>query len=111
MSNNPFNKEFIRAGFPTIDLSIDGPTDSLSVCENYVWIITPNTLAAIVGAPTWTVEVSSNDVDWFEYNNESTDVAIVDAVDDNHAAFAYIRLVISSNGGSGTGIFKFQLKQ
>jgi hypothetical protein len=97
---------FKVGGDENIDLSLDQTTDSQSLCGSYQWSINA-TSGDVVGVPTYTIEVSNDDSTWYEYNNDSTNVAFTDAVDDNHFAFKYIRLVITSNGSTGTGIWHF----
>jgi len=54
----------------------------------------------LVGAPTFSVEVSTNQTKWYEWDALSTNVAIDDSPDADYMSFAYMRIVYLANGAS-----------
>jgi len=94
------------------DASVSETSNSVTNCYKYEWAVAPVTSGLTSGDATYTIEVSNDNVNWFEYNNLSTDVSIVDAVDDNHLAWIYIRIVYDAKTETtGTIEFNFTTKQ
>lgn len=73
-------------------------------------VILSNSKGLTAGDPTYTIEVSNDNLTWFEYNNLSTDVSVNDAVDDNHLAWIYMRVVYDAKTET-TGTVEFELTQ
>ena len=110
-TNNTIEREFNFTDGTTHDATITETSEALDSCFNYVWSLSP-LISGITGTnPTYTVEVSNDGVNWYEYNNLSTNVDIIDAVDDNHLSFTKMRIVHDATGTSGgTVIYKFVQK-
>ena len=85
----------------THDASVSEISEALESCENYTWSISPIISAITGGSPEYTVEVSNDGVVWFEYNNRSTGVDVVNAVDDIHLAFTKMRINHNAKGSTG----------
>ena len=93
------------------DATITANSLALESCANYTWSVTPVPSGIVGGPPTYTIEVSNDGVTWFEYSPLSTNVAIVDAVDDIHLAFTFMRIVHTANGTTaGTVDYYFTQK-
>jgi len=83
------------------DATVTETSLPLEFCDNYKWSITPNAQGIAGATPSYTLEVSNDGITWFEYNNNSTNVSVTDAVDDIHLAFTMLRLVHDGTGTSG----------
>ncbi len=83
------------------DATLSETSIALEFCENYKWSVTPNAQGITGATPDYTIEVSNDGIAWFEYNNDSTNVSVFDAVDDIHLAFTMMRIVHDGTGTSG----------
>lgn len=93
------------------DATVSETSEALESCANYTWSVAPNPIGVTGGNPKYTIEVSNNGTIWYEYNSLSTNVDIVDAVDDIHLAFTMMRIVYNGTGVSaGTIEFLFTQK-
>lgn len=108
--NEPKKTLFNFSDGTSHDASVSETSDSVQSCYKYEWAVAPITSGLTSADGTWTIEVSNDDVNWFEYNNLSTGVAIVDAVDDNHLAWIYMRIVYDAVTET-TGTVSFELTQ
>ena len=108
---NPIEREFSFTDGTTHDATLSETSDELTSCYNYTWSISP-LISGITGtSPIYTVEVSNDGINWYEYNSGSTNVDVIDAVDDNHLAFTKMRIVHIGTGTSGgTVTYKFVQK-
>jgi len=94
-----YNFVFTSDGI-THDATVSEISDALTPqCANYVWNITPKNVG-VIGIPTYTVEVSSDGITWFDYDTLFTDVSTVDAVEDTQLSFTHIR--VNHNGGTAS---------
>lgn len=110
--SEPKKRKFVFSDGTLHDASVSETSESLQNCFKYDWSLAPVQAGLTTTAPTYTIEVSNDDTNWFDYNNLSTDVAIEDAVDDNHLAWIYIRIVYNAKTEStGTVEFEFTQKQ
>jgi hypothetical protein len=85
----------------THDATLTEISSSIEFCENYKWSITPNAQSITGATPNYTIEVSNDGIVWFDYNNNSTNVSVDDAVEDNHLAFTMVRINYNATGTSG----------
>lgn len=108
--NTPIQTKFEFNDGIVHDASISGTSEAIRSCYKYEWSIAPITAGLTSAKGEYTIEVSNDNVNWFEYNNLSTDVSIEDAVDDIHFAWIYIRLVYDAKTES-TGTVQFELTQ
>ena len=90
--------------------TVSGFSASLQSCYKYNWSLVPILTGTTSNDATYTIEVSNDNVNWFEYNNLSTDVSVEDAVDDIHLAWIYLRIVYNAKTES-TGTIRFELTQ
>lgn len=105
----PLQKTLLFGGSTTTPLTADVVSDSLKVEQTYAWNISPST-TDLTGAPTYTVEVSNNDVDWYSYDDLFTDIALTKAVESEAISFLYVRVAITSNGATGSAEFNATFK-
>lgn len=111
MNNNPKQTKFIfTSDGTTHDATVSETTESIQSCYKYDWSVAPIQSGLTVGDPIYTIEVSNDNITWFEYNNLSTDVSVEDAVDDDHLAWVWMRIVYNS-GTETTGTIEFELTQ
>ena len=108
--NTPIQTNFIFNDGIIHDASVSEVSQSIRSCYKYEWSIAPITAGLTSAKGEYTVEVSNDNVNWFEYNNLSTDVSIEDAVDDIHLAWVYMRIVYDAKTES-TGTVQFELTQ
>jgi hypothetical protein len=110
--NEAKTQKFIFSDGTTHDASISEISEALLSCYKYEWSLFPVTSGLSSSDGTYTIEVSNDNLNWFDYNNLSTDVSIEDAVDDIHLAWIYMRVVYSANTeSSGTIEFNLTTKQ
>jgi len=112
MSNKLIQYNLSVSSTPVVayDGTLDFTTDSFEMCFNHYWSfsVTDNTVG---GTPTYTIEASNDNVQWYEYNLNSSLVDLADGVDDNHFAWRYFRVVYVSNAvTSGDVTFYLSLK-
>ena len=110
MNNDPKINKFVFSDGTSHDASVSETSESLKSWYKYEWSLAPIQSGVTGGNPKYTIEVSNDDINWFEYNNLSTDVSIDDAVDDNHLSWVYMRIVYSGTGVSA-GTIEFELTQ
>lgn len=108
---NPIEREFNFTDGTTHDATLSETSDTLESCFNYTWSLSP-LISGITGtSPLYTIEVSNDGVNWYEYNSNSTNLDVVNAVDDNHLAFTKMRIVhIGTGTTAGTVVYKFVQK-
>lgn len=112
MSNKLVQYNLAVATVPVVAYSGVGDftTDSFEMCFNHFWSfsVTDNTTG---GSPDYTIEVSNDNTQWYEYNSSSSNVLLDDGVDDTHFAWRYFRVVYLSNGvTSGDVTFYLSIK-
>ena len=108
--NEPKRTKFIFADGTSHDATVSETSQSIRSCYKYEWSLAPIKTGLTNFSPTYTIEVSNDDLNWFEYNNLSTGVNIVNAVDDNHLAWVYMRVVYNAQTET-TGTIEFELTQ
>lgn len=93
------------------DATNDVTTDSFEFKSSHDWSVSIPGDSITGGPPTYTVEVSNDDSTWYDYNNSSTDIDVVDAVADHYFSFRYMRVNYSANGTSaGTVDMRLSIK-
>lgn len=85
-------------------------SDALAVTENYIWNLSPNRVANVTGAPTYTVQVSNNGDDWYDFDTELTNLAITSAAEVQGLSYGLIRVSVTANSATGTIGFEFVTK-
>jgi hypothetical protein len=108
--NEPKKTKFIFSDGTSHDATVSETSESIQSCYKYQWSLAPIINGLTAGDPTYTIEVSNDNLTWFEYNNLSTDVSVNDAVDDNHLAWIYMRVVYDAKTET-TGTVEFELTQ
>lgn len=102
------NEIILKTGGVDYDLSQDQTGDSVQLCFQYGWSITPVFNSS--GLATYTVLVSDDNITFFDYKDLAKDVSIDDSLCDTHMNYLFIRVDTISNGDSGIGNFKLVLK-
>lgn len=100
----------LQTGASDYDLSSDEIGDALEITSSWKFSITPN-FSGVTGNPTYTLQVSNDNVTWFDYNNNSTVIAIDDGICDVYMSFVYLRVNTTSNGATGTGNFILKFRK
>lgn len=94
------------------DASVDETSESQQICYQYGWSITPIANVAGGGVPDYTVQVSDDNVTWFNFSPASTGVPLNIAVERSALNFLYIRIVYDAAvATTGTIQFDLLLKQ
>ncbi len=100
--SNPAERKFIfTSDGITHDATVDETSEVLESCFNHVWNITPLQSLITGGTPKYTIEVSNDGVNWFDYDAASSNVSINDAVCDTHLSFTKMRVKHISSGATG----------
>lgn len=94
-------QRFMFTGVSELDITADATSDHIDMPENYIWSVSPNIVAAVTGAPTYTVQASSDGTTWFNYTDSLTDIAIDSIAPDVEGfGFSLMRVVVTANGAS-----------
>ena len=94
----------------TIDIGTGGTTPALEICFQHGWSIAP-TVTGTSGNASYTIEVSQDNLTWFDYKTLGTNVDIDDAVEDVSINWSWLRIAVSSGGASsGTAQFSIEMK-
>lgn len=93
-----------------VSVAADVISEPFEVSYNYNWNIAPQVNEAITGTPTYSIEVSDNNVDWFKYDDLFNDLDINKAAEADGLSFKYIRVSLISNGATGNVTFILGLK-
>ena len=91
-----------------VDATNDVTTDPYVFCHSHDWAVSLLDTGLVGGPPTFTIEVSSNNVKWYEWDVLSTNTAIEDSPDATYMSYKYMRVVYSANGTSA-GTIDFEL--
>ena len=90
--------------------SVSETSEAIQSCYKYEWAVAPIVAGLTSEKGEYTIQVSNDNINWFDYNNLSTDVSIEDAVDDNHLAWIWMRIVYDAKNET-TGTVSFELTQ
>jgi len=108
--NEPKKTKFVFSDGTSHDATVSETSEAVQSCYKYEWSLAPIKTGLTIADPTYTIEVSNDGTTWFEYNNLSTDVSVNDAVDDNHLAWIFMRVVYDAKTET-TGTIEFELTQ
>ena len=90
----------------TIDIGAPGSTIPISLEENYCFSVAP-VVTGTAGTAKYTVRVSQDNVNYFDYKTSSTNVPITSAIMENVSLpWKWLKLDIV-NGGPSTGSAQF----
>lgn len=74
-----------------VDATIDFTTDAYTFCNSHDWAISLTTVG-LVGDPVYTVQVSNDEITWYDYALEATNVAIIDSIAHDRMSFLHLRV-------------------
>ena len=97
---NPVNVEL-----GIIDLTVGGVTIAKQICSNYDWSLAP-TLSATAGTSEYTIQVSQDNITFFDYKDGLAVTVVDNSFQDHYLAWTYIRVSVTA-GGTGTATFNF----
>ena len=89
------------------DASVSEISDAIEICYNYNWSLAPNAIG-LDADPTYTIEVSNNNIDWASYETPTLDAAIDQPFDDIHFAWLFVRINYNAVANT-TGTVEFNL--
>lgn len=93
------------------DATLSENSESIKLEYDYTWSIQPIPDTIVGTSPLYSIEVSNDDTTWVDYDAASTDLDIVNSVDDDRLAFKYMRIAHDANGvTSGDVTYKILLK-
>jgi len=89
--SNPIKLTFQFSDGTSHDASLTEASISQAICYKYGWSIAP-IVAGLDATPTYTIEVSNNNIDFFPYDTPVVDALIGQAFDDTHLDWLYVRI-------------------
>lgn len=87
------------------DASVSEASASVEFCFVHNWSMIPE-VSGLDQNPTWTLEVSNDNVTWNPYDTLMQDAAIDQGFDDTHSNFLYYRINYNAQTNT-TGTVKF----
>lgn len=107
MPLDPYKIIFEFSDGTTHDASISEASNPKEICFKYGWSIMPE--STIVGtAPTYSIEVSNNGVDWSAYDTQTENADIDQPFDDAHLDWTFVRINYTKTATT-TGTVKFEM--
>lgn len=95
----------------THDASVSEVSESLQFCESYNWLLVPKS-SGLDQAPTYSFEVSDDDVNWQEFQAETLDALITQPFQKSDLPGLYFRINYNAQTNTtGTVSFDITLKQ
>ncbi len=93
------------------DATISQVSESFQICFPYEWSVFVDQVGLTNSLGTWTIEVSNDDNTFYNYKSNSVDIPIMDAYDDIHMSWTYMRINYNAQTEtSGTVEFEITLK-
>tara|TARA_R110000782_G_scaffold232884_2_gene319077 strand:- start:1579 stop:1911 length:333 start_codon:yes stop_codon:yes gene_type:complete len=89
------------------DASVSEISTPVEICYNYNWSLSPNAIG-LDAAPTYSIEVSNNNIDWAAYETPTENAAIDQPFDDIHFAWLFVRINYNAVANT-TGSVEFEL--
>lgn len=105
--SSPIKIEFSFGDGTTHDASLTETSTSQEMCYDYSWSLVPE-FSALDANPTWTLEVSNDNVTFNPYDTLTQDTAITQGFDDTHSTFLYWRIAYNAQTNT-TGTVSFTL--
>lgn len=93
------NFKIVGVPATAVDATSDFTTDAFEFESSHRWAVALSE-TGLVGAPTFTVQVSSDKVKWYDWDALSTNVAIADSPDATYMSYRFMRVVYSANTAS-----------
>lgn len=91
--------------------SISEVSDSILICESYNWLLIPKS-NGLDAAPTYSFEVSDDNINWQEFQDETKDALITQPFQKSDLPGLYFRINYDAVANtSGTVSFDITLKQ
>lgn len=107
MSNNVHQKSFVFSDGETHDASVSEASQAIKITYKNFWSLIP-VIAGLDASPTYSIEVSNDNVNFAPYNALTTNAAIDQPFDDVHFNFLYMRVNYAA-AGTTTGTVAFPL--
>lgn len=103
-----FTHTFVFGDGTTHDASVTETSASIEVCHsNNGWSLFPVS-SGLDAAPTWTLEVSNDNVNFAPYESSIVDTAITQPIEDDHRTFNYWRVAYNAQANT-TGTVSFPI--
>ena len=106
--SKPLKYKFVFSDGTDHDASVSEISESWEVCFDYGWSLFVDQISLTSFDSTWTIEVSNDDNTFYNYKSNSIDIPIIDAYDDIHLSWTYMRINYNSNTES-TGTVEFEI--
>lgn len=104
---NPITITFQFSDGTSHDASVSEASISQAICYKYGWSIAPIS-TGLNQSPTYTIEVSNNNTDFYPYEDRVVDAAITQPFDDVHIDWLYVRINYDAKTNT-TGTVEFPL--
>ena len=89
------------------DASVTEVSGSIEICHFRGWSLIPVS-SGLDAAPTYTIEVSNDDINYAPYEDVVVDAAITQGFDDDHFQFSYVRINYDAQSNT-TGTVSFTI--
>lgn len=105
--SKPIKIEFEFSGGVLHDASVSEISVSQEMCFNSGWSLIP-VFSSLDASPTWSLEVSNDNITFYPYDDLTDDAAIDQGFDDTHSSFLYWRINYNAQTNT-TGTVSFDL--
>jgi len=106
--SKPLKYKFTFGDGTAHDATVTEISQSWEVCFNYGWSLFVDQIGLTSSDATWTIEVSNDNSTFYNYKSNSVDIPIIDAYDDIHLSWTYMRINYDAKTET-TGTVEFEI--
>ena len=109
--SEPIKIQFKFADGLVHNASVSEASEAVQICFNYTWLLVPKS-DSLDQAPTYSFEISDDNITWQPYAPETLDAAINQPFDDTHFPPVFVRINYNAQTNTtGTVSFDLTLKR
>ena len=105
--SDPIIKKFLFGDGLVHDASVSEISAALQICFRQLWSLQPAVIG-LNGSPTYSIEVSNDNITFNPYDVTTEDAAITQGFDDTHFNFLWVRIDYKEVDNT-TGTVKFEM--
>jgi hypothetical protein len=110
--SKPKKYKFVFGDGTDHDATVSEISLAQEICQRYGWSIAVKQTALGNEGGGWTIEVSNDGINFYNYKVNAVGIAIIDAYDDEHLDWTYMRINYDAQTETaGTVEFEITLKQ